>query len=86
MQQLQDSFTKQVCSAMSALILQVKGICNLESYVLKNGAQSNLQVPKELSKDIIQMNLPKMLLKFRREGVTIELNEYFRQCTADQPE
>lgn len=71
---------------MSALILQVKGICNLESNVLKNGAQSNLQVPKELSKDIIQTNLPKMTLIFRREGVTIELTEYFRKCTADQPE
>jgi hypothetical protein len=86
MQQLQDSFTKQICSAMSALMLQVKGICNLESYVLKNGAISNLQVPKELSKDIIQMNLPKIILKFRREGVSIELTEYFRKCTADQPE
>ena len=42
MQSLQDSFTKQICSAMSALILQVKGICNLESFVLKNGIQSNL--------------------------------------------
>jgi hypothetical protein len=86
MQQLQDSFTKQICSAMSALMLQVKGICNLESYVLKNCAISNLQVPKELSKDIIQMNLPKIILKFRREGVSIELTEYFRKCTADQPE
>ena len=67
-------------------MLQVKGICNLESYVLKNGAISNLQVPKELSKDIIQMNLPKIILKFRREGLSIELTEYFRKCTADQPE
>ena len=32
------------------------------------------------------MNLPKIILKFRREGVSIELSEYFRKCTADQPE
>ena len=71
---------------MSALILQVKGICNLESYVLLNGPQANLQVPKELSKDVILMSLPQMFLKFRTEGVTLEITEYFRRCTSDQPE
>jgi len=29
------------------------------------------------------MNLPKIILKFRKEGVSIELTEYFRKCTAD---
>lgn len=25
-------------------------------------------------------------MKFKREGFTIELTEYFRKCTSDQPE
>jgi hypothetical protein len=32
------------------------------------------------------MNLPQMFLKFCKEGITLEIYEYFRRCTANQPE
>ena len=62
------------------MMMQVKGICSNTVLSGFNGT-SNLQVSKDIPKETLKTQFPRLNLDFRREGVSLEIRDYLRKCS-----
>lgn len=63
------------------MMMQVKGLCGQDT--LRGGTgQTSIQVSRDIPRETLRSQLPKLTLHFRREGVTLDLRDYLRKCTS----